>query len=447
MALNIRDIEKQASQRAGGSSGGSSSGSDGSVSHYQSGSSTSIFEYNKKSAKEVAGTLKKYKELFGRNIMDGACDVKGLINNKDWRVDMDIDGDGVVDEDIALAEAVARSFDSELDLYIQEKLEGLFEKYNCYNLRSLFGKADGEAIRELERLGIRADAVGDEDAWQNRTYAFSLVDLSGFENKGRFDELMSLVDEGKELSVDEKEELEKLQTELHDYLYSEDAKILEDGNGKKGSIIFADCLVPDGHAQGAELNLNSILDELGYECLSKADFANDDPTKGFTQEDYFNLLESVENSINNNEYDAKQDIENLYGRYRLDISTAVRAVYTANGNAYGSYSDGYWGKAISFEENLNRIEKFGLGKEVGDITTVSYKDADGNTITREFKETLETLKNAKENADNKQAYIDELVAKGKAEYKAEHGEEATGIELTNIEKDAELKANTKFGIQ
>ena len=161
--------------------------------------------------------------------MDGACDVKGLINNKDWRVDMDIDGDGVVDEDIALAEAVARSFDSELDLYIQENLEGLFEKYNCYNLRSLFGKADGEAIRELERLGIRADAVGDEDAWQNRTYAFSLVDLSGFENKGRFDELMSLVDEGKELSVDEKEELEKLQTELHDYLYSEDAKI----NGEK----------------------------------------------------------------------------------------------------------------------------------------------------------------------------------------------------------------------
>ncbi len=362
--------------KASGSSSGGGSSSSSSSSSKSSGRSSLFEKYEKnelsfKTGRECTEGLKKFSSLFGRSVEDGYGRINDLLNNDEWRVDMDIDGDGIIEDGVSLADAIALSCDSELDLYIQKELEKVFQKYNCYNIKQLFGKADSAALRDLERLGIRADAVGDDSAWQNRTYAFSLVDTSAFgdENKARLNELSKKAEENiYSLTAEEKAELEKLQNELHEILYADDAKILEDEFGGKGSMIFSDCLVPDGVAQGGELNLSSILDTMGYECISRADFVHDPDA-------YYELLDEIALKIDNGDFVPSGKDENgkavdtsirsLYGEKTLDISTAVRAVYTALGHAPGQ-----WGKATTFEENLALIEKLGLGTEGGNISSV-----------------------------------------------------------------------------
>ncbi len=371
------------------SSGSSSSSSSNNVSKN--------YEKNERSytsAKECVYSLQKASSLFSRGVVDGYGRINDLLENDEWRVDMDIDGDGILEDGVNLADAIALSCDSELDLYIQKELEKIFEKYNCYNLKQLFGKEDAAALRELERLGIRADAVGDDSNWQNRTYAFSLVDTSSFgdENKARLNELANK----SYLTPEEQTELDELENQLHDILYADDAKILEDEFGGKGSMIFSDCLVPDGVAQGGELNLSSILDTMGYECISKADFI-DDPDA------YYELLDEIALQIADGEYTPSGYDENgnavdtsiraLYGEKTLDISTAVRAVYTANGNAPGQWA---W-KNLSFEENLELIKKRGLGSEGGNISSIRVGDErieispteEGKAEAEEYKEKLE----------------------------------------------------------
>ena len=400
------------------SSSGSSKSSGSSSSSKSSGSSSLFDKYEKnersyKNGKECVYGLQKVSSLFNRNIVDGYGRINDLLENDQWRVDMDIDGDGVLEDGVNIADAIALSCDSELDLYIQKELENIFDKYNCYNLKQLFGKADSAALKELERLGIRADAVGDDSAWQNRTYAFSLVDTSAFgdEKKARLNELANKNEYS--LTADEKAELEKLENELHEILYADDAKILEDEFGGKGSMIFSDCLIPDGTAQGAELNLSSILDTMGYECISKADFI-DDPDA------YFELMDEIALQIADGAYTPSEYNENgeardtsiraIYGEKTLDISTAVRAVYTANANAYGQ-----WGKAITFEENLERIKKFGLGSEGGTISSISVG---GKEIS--LDPTKEGKKEAEENKA-KQEKFERILEQKVSDYKETNG--------------------------
>ena len=136
------------------------------------------------------------------------------------------------------------------------------------------------------------------------------------------------------------------------------AEVITDEFGKKGSFIFSDCLIPDGVANGAEINLSSILDTMGYECISKADFIDN-------EDSYHQLMQTIEERLANmtdenldgqNYYSTNGTVETIYGQKTLDISTAVRAVYTANGDAPGQ-----WGFNRSFDDNLKLIEKMGLG--------------------------------------------------------------------------------------
>ena len=169
-----------------------------------------------------------------------------LVNNEKWRISMDTDGDGTI-ESVALADAVAASFDSELDLYIQDIVSEIMDKYGTCS-KSYLGE---KARKELAARGIRVDSVGDgteeDGSITNRVYSFSLVELP---------------ENADEMTIDE----------LYAAVYSDDAKIVEDANGKKANYLFADCLIPDGCAQGAEVHLSSILDQMGYDCISKADF-------------------------------------------------------------------------------------------------------------------------------------------------------------------------------
>ena len=367
---------------------------------------------------EAAKKLSAYERLFGRSINDGAYKVGALINNDDWRVDMDINGDGTIEQGISIADAIALSCDSELDLYIQHELENIIEKYGpeCnYNLRAMFGSKESPAYKELLKLGIRADAVGDDEAWQNRTYAFSLVDTSSISTETK-DRLAELEAKGN-LTAEEQEELDAIYEEYESVIYSEDAKILEDEFGGKGSFIFSDCLIPDGTANGAEINLASILDTMGYECISKADFV-DNP------DEYFALMEEIGTNLENNQYTGSSTATDIYSENILDMQTAVRAVYTANGHAYGNYEDGYWGNTdiVTFEENLARIEKFGLGTDPGTISTIRS----GNEEFK-FTETEETAANGKIYEQNPLKY--EKILKEKIEeYKEEHNGEEPPIE-------------------
>ena len=284
-------------------------------------------------AYDVAFDLQKNGNgLYDRRVFDSIYAVNDLTKNEQWRVDMrgDTNDDGVIDENdelesTALVDAIAKSFDSELDLYIEAQLQNIIDTYgpSCnYNLRAIFGSPNSPATLELAKLGIRADGVGDHDNWQNRTYSFSLVNMEGTED---------MTDE-----------------EILAHVYSDDAEILQDAQGNKGSIIFADCLTADGVAQGAETNLSSILDQMGYECVSKADFMGN-------EEAYADLLVNIKAGLDNNLYAGSDStINTLYGE-TITMAQAVCAVYDINGDAPGQWGTGN----RTFEQTKSMVDKLG----------------------------------------------------------------------------------------
>ena len=170
-------------------------------------------------------------------------------------------------------EAMADSYDSVLDLYTQEQFKKVLEEYgsgtfvnNCNFLKHT------KEIREKYGIDIKlvetknADGSKAVQGIQNRTFEISLVDDNG--------------------------------------------NIIEDAEGNKSTILFGDWVIPDGCAQGAEFDFISVIDEAGYDCISKADFINNeafasnpefqdengnyDPGKAFA-----NVLGQLENEYNN----------------------------------------------------------------------------------------------------------------------------------------------------
>lgn len=333
-----------------------SSGSSGNNSNIQK------YEQNERSYRngcEAAKDLSK-SSLFNRDIVDGAHKITDALKNDQWAVDMDIDGDGTLEDGVSIADAIALSCDSELDLYIQKQLEDVIRDSGCKNLRDLFGQSDSAALVALAKKGIRATAVGDDSNWQNRTYAFSLVKIPDavMEKVAKADELAAKKAAGEQLTAEEEALIKESELEVLNAVNDPNAEVITDEFGKKGSFIFSDCLIPDGVANGAEINLSSILDTMGYECISKADFIDN-------EDSYHQLMQTIEERLANmtdenldgqNYYSTNGTVETIYGSKTLDISTAVRAVYTANADAPGQ-----WGFNRSFEDNLKLIEKMGLG--------------------------------------------------------------------------------------
>ena len=414
---------------AGSSSSKSSSGSSSSsASRSSSNSYSSIFdkyEQNEKrynSAKECVYDLRKYDKLFNRNVVDGYDRIDEFLQNKEWLVTMDVDGDGQItgnEENVQIADAIALSFDSELDLYIQEKLEEVINNAGEQNLRNLFGTKDSIGVKQLALLGIRIDAVGNASSWQNRTYSFSLVELP--------DDLKAKIAE----AGNDEDKINAIYDEVYDAVYDKDAKILTDKNGKKGSMIFSDCLIPDGVANGAEINLSSILDTLGgYECISKADFIG-------REDDYFELMDNLETMINNGEFEGTSTIADLYSENTLDVSTAVRAVYTANADAPGQ-----WGGARSFEDNLKLIERNGLGSTGSSSSTIRV-----NGVEYEINLTEGTPLSAQEYTEKIEKF-DEILDEKITTYKKENnGEDPDSITYNKFVREATLEAKIEFSFE
>ena len=300
------------------------------------------------------------------------CATEKLVQNTDWMISM-ADENGNI-SDVALADAVAASFDSELDLYIQDIVGEVMAKYGTCSK----GYLSDDARAELAAKGIRVDSVGqgtEEDGSNtNRVYSFSLVELpANFES----------------MSVEEQME----------FVYSDDAKIVEDKAGNKGSYLFADALIPDGFAQNAEINMSSILDQMGYDCISKADFIGSDGK--FNQAEYDAMLSEVGELVNSGELTGSDKITDIYGNTR-EICDSIKRLWGGDGAAPG---------------------QFGIGGGSGGVT-----------------EAAEKAKEEKEMNDKYEKILDEK----KADYKEEHGEEATGDELAKLESEAKIEAKNQL---
>ena len=302
-------------------------------------------------------------------------------------------------EEKALLEAIAESFDSELDLYIQETIREAMQKFGTCSK----GFSSEACLNWLAERGIRVDSIGtssgeDKDgdgevdgSFSNRVYTFSMVEVP--EN---FDDM----------STEEKRA----------YIYGEDAKILQDENGNKGSIVFGDCLIPDGYAQGAEFNLSSILDEMGYECISKADFIGN-------EDDYFAMMDEFDQMFGvnsegertgNGTYTGVETIDETY-TFNRDIQASVKALWGGSGSAPGT--GGYSG--TDGEDYVNKLradaeEELGIKAQM-----------DENKEVEEYKEKR----------------LEQLIEN----YKDEHeGQEPTGQELAALERAVEDDAKAIF---
>ncbi len=315
------------------------------------------------------------------------CAIERLQDNDKWTVNTYNEETGEY-EDQKLLDAIADSFDSELDIYIQEVVRDVMYdigkndqvKFSSCS-KSYLSDA---AIEYLASKGIRADAVGDT----NRTYTFTLVKMPS------------------------KEQLEKMTTEeIMGHVYSEDAEVLEDAKGNKGSIIFSDCLIPDGYAQGAEFNLSSILDNMGYDCITKADFAN------FTEDEYFAYIDGMEELIQSGEFDkySNEGMDKLYGQLK-NAQQAVKDLWGGSGSAPGTSG----GSSTSTEQTLAEMAK---------------------AEALELKEKEEADKLSKE----REEFIEDYIEDQKQDFYNKNNVEAGAAELEEFTKEANRKADIKFG--
>jgi len=274
---------------------------------------------NKMTAEQAARTLNSYSafcEVSGKNetTQQALDNITSLSNGKQRTITMDIDGDGDMEE-VSGAEAVAASFDSELDLYIEAQVLAVMEKYGtqCWTGSEFVGFLCEEAKAELAEKGIIVQKL------DNRTFTFSLVDKDG--------------------------------------------NIMEDEAGGKGSIIFGDWIIPDGYAQGAEQNFSSILDMMGHDCVSRADIKD--------KATYDQIIAKIEERIENGEYGYSDKKVN-------DIYATAETFQSGHGKA-GSYSlsSGISGSSGNGEsiENKDKQEANENKKELSSEQISGIKEA------------------------------------------------------------------------
>lgn len=242
------------------------------------------------------------------------CGVYTIATGGRAKIDIDLNNDGEISEDekgIDAAQAMAASYDSELDLYIEDSIQK-FIKEELNGDTSYWWDGHGfmteEAQKKLyDQYGIVITQIGDD----RRTYSFSLVD--------------------------------------------EEGNVVEDANGNKASILWGDWVIPDGYAQGAELNLSSILDSIGYDCVSKADFVFNEELGGEDgynamiaafHQDAMNLLDGKETK-----YMQKGDtkVEQMYG------NTEIITLATGGGKISSEELSELAKLARQFDINLNEI--------------------------------------------------------------------------------------------
>jgi len=238
-------------------------------------------------------------------------------------------------------EAMADSYDSTLDLLTQERFKQVLADkelggYGTFLDNCNFLKHTDE-IREKYGIDIKViqsvDANGNYVAGlANRTFEISLVDEKG--------------------------------------------NIIEDADGNKSTILFGDWVIPDGTAQGAEFDFISVIDKAGFDCVSKADFidnetfaanpefqdenGNYDPAKAYAY-----VIGQLENDLNNLKNGGQ-------GQYMK------KGTQSASKSEYSATKFEWWSKGGGKQYYQNsRLDSSLLGGVVTDLEKAFDLDNDG----------------------------------------------------------------------
>ncbi len=256
----------------------------------------------------------KYDQV--NNCSSNRAQIDRALNGQKGTIMIDSDYDGTKEE-MNLADAVAASYDSELDLYIQEELQQFLG--DSWSIKKL--NAGQEEL--LAQKGIKIEQVGD------RVWSASLVDSEG--------------------------------------------NVLEDEYGNKGSIIYCDRLVPDGNVQGIEMNFASILDVMGYDCISKADFLG-------KEGDYEKVLATVEENINKGLYKGSVKTNEIY-----DVGSSSYGGSVPSTNKDRAITDSYSGEG--YEKAIQEAEE-----QEEEQADVQEETQDGKEILNAYKAEVEAQK-------------------------------------------------------
>lgn len=235
------------------------------------------YELSEKGKEDTIFYSDKYNQGFTHNgkVVNGSCTEggmkKAILGGSKYITVTDASG-----ETLSGVEAMAKSYDSVLDLYTQEQFKKVLADpklggYGTFTTNCNFLKHTDE-IREKYGIDIKVIETQNADGSravagiQNRTFEISLVDEKG--------------------------------------------NIIEDENGNKSTILFGDWVIPDGCAQGAEFDFISVIDQAGFDCVSKADFIDNEAFKNDPQfqdangnydpgKAYAHVIGQLENEFNN----------------------------------------------------------------------------------------------------------------------------------------------------
>lgn len=141
--------------------------------------------------------------------------------------------------DKGIYDEIAASYDSVLDLVLDEKLNNAMAEIYVERLggsKSVYG--DGKVSWDWSQIVANADILREKYG----------IDVQVVESKTAYTEIVvSLIDEN--------------------------GNIIKDGNGKLAQVKKSDNMLPDGSCQNVEKFASAAIDQMGYDCVSITDFS------------------------------------------------------------------------------------------------------------------------------------------------------------------------------
>lgn len=324
------------------------------------------FELSEKGKEDTVFYSDNYYQGFTNNgkVINGSCTEggmrKAIVGGSKYITVTNSDG-----VTMSGVEAMADSYDSVLDLYTQSQFEKVLEEYGygTFSNNNNFIKHVDE-IREKYGIDIKEVATQNPDGTtaidgiSHRTFEISLIDENG--------------------------------------------NIIEDAEGNKSTILFGDWVIPDGTAQGAEFDFISVIDQAGYDCISKADFMNNEA-----------FAANPEFQDANGNYDAGKAYAHVLGQIETELgnlksgkgSDLVKASeQTINEATYVSSTFTWWSAGGNGQYYSNSgLNPTTAGEIDADLVAKYDVDGDGDLNEDELKTMIENEVEDKDGAEKDKA--------------------------------------------
>ncbi len=275
-------------------------------------------------------------------------------------VTADFDGDGKMDTQ-NIINTIVDSCDSKLDLVIDYALRETIQHFGTACLAGILSDEGQKYLKD--NYGIVVNRVGDK--W-DRIYSFSIVD-----------------DEG---------------------------KVLQDEEGGLATKVFADNLTADGNLGPLERNLASVLDNMGYDCVSDADFVG-------KEGDYEEFMTEILQELKDGDYKGSRSVDSIYANSR-EVKTRATVYKDGSTSRYDQNAPIYSGGDSSssdfaeFGDSSKLID--GYSNYSGIFGNEKDTDATGKEETDTKEQKAKTLKYAIE-------FYKQEIAEAKSEEKNNGG--------------------------